>query len=203
MEHVHTKYGSVDILVNSAGYFPIAKALDIGSEQWSKVIGINLDGAFWCAQAAAYMVKQQYGRIIFIASGQGIQGIPLMAHYSAAKGGVLALTRALAAEWGPCHITVNAIAPGPTATEHVKNDFLQAFLEKQAQNIALKKLGHPGDCTGLAILLASDEGSYITGTTIPVDGGLSTPSFPESDKGSFLHNFSHGNTCRRILRKVL
>lgn len=173
MEHVHGTFGRLDILVNSAGYFPITNALGISREEWGKVVGINLDGAFWCAQAApSYMVAQQYGRIIFITSGQGIQGVPLMAHYSAAKGGVIALARALAAEWGQYNITVNTIAPGPTATEHVRKDFPQEFLDKQAHNIALKRLGTPGDCTGLALLLASDEGAYITGTTIPVDGGI-------------------------------
>lgn len=173
MQNVYEKYGQIDILLNSAGYFPITNALDINAEEWSKVLDINLNGAFWCAQAAAsYMVKQNYGRILFITSGQGIVGIPLMAHYSAAKGGVISLARALAAELGAYNITVNTIAPGPTATEHVRNDFPKEFLEKQAQSIALKRLGKADDCCGLAVLLGSDEGQYITGTTIPVDGGI-------------------------------
>lgn len=173
MEYVNDKYGHIDILVNSAGYFPITDALDITKEEWTKVSDINLNGAFWCAQSAArYMTAQKHGRIIFITSGQGLMGIPLMAHYSAAKGGVIALARALASEWGKYNITVNTIAPGPTETEHVKNDFPSEFLERQANLIAMKRLGKPNDCTGLAILLASDEGSYITGTTIPVDGGI-------------------------------
>ncbi len=173
MEYVSDKYGHIDILVNSAGYFPITNALDITDEEWSKVIDINLNGAFLCAQTAAkYMSAQKFGRIIFITSGQGIMGIPLMAHYSAAKGGVIALARALAAEWGKDNITVNTIAPGPTETEHVKKDFPKEFLERQANSIAMKRLGKPTDCTGIAVLLASDEGSYITGTTIPVDGGI-------------------------------
>lgn len=173
MQNVYEKYGHIDILLNSAGYFPITNALDINVEEWSKVLDINLSGAFWCAQtAASYMVRQKYGRIIFITSGQGIVGIPLMAHYSAAKGGVISLARALAAELGAYNITVNTIAPGPTATEHVSNDFPKEFLEKQAQSIALKRLGNPDDCCGLAILLGSEEGQYITGTTIPVDGGI-------------------------------
>lgn len=173
MEYVNTQYGRIDILVNSAGYFPITNALDITCEEWAKVVDINLNGAFWCAQTAAkYMSEQKNGRIIFITSGQGIMGVPLMAHYSAAKGGVISLARALAAEWGKDNITVNTIAPGPTATEHVMRDFSEEFLEKQAQTIPLKRLGKSSDCTGLAILLASDKGSYITGTTIPVDGGI-------------------------------
>lgn len=173
MKYAADRYGHIDIMLNSAGFFPITKALDISFEDWSKVIDINLSGAFWCAQAAAsYMVTQSNGRIIFITSGQGIVGIPLMAHYSAAKGGVIALARALAAELGPYNITVNTIAPGPTATEHVTNDFPKDFLDKQAETIPLKRLGKADDCTALAILLASEEGSFITGTTIPVDGGI-------------------------------
>lgn len=173
MEYVNDKYGHIDILVNSAGYFPITNALDITQEEWSRVVNINLNGAFLCAQAAAkYMTAQKHGRIIFITSGQGLMGIPLMAHYSAAKGGVIALARALAAEWGKDNITVNTIAPGPTATEHILKDFPEEFLEKQTNAIAMKRLGKPDDCTGIAVLLASDEGSYITGTTIPVDGGI-------------------------------
>lgn len=173
MKYVIARYGHIDILLNSAGFFPITNALDIGVEEWSKVLDINLNGAFWFAQAAAgYMSKQKYGRIIFITSGQGIVGIPLMAHYSAAKGGVIALARALAAELGQYNITVNTIAPGPTATEHVTSSFPKEFLDKQTAAIALKRLGAPNDCTALAILLASEEGGYITGTTIPVDGGI-------------------------------
>lgn len=173
MKYVNDKYGHIDILVNSAGYFPITNALDITKDEWAKVVDVNLSGAFWCAQSAAkYMSVQKNGRIIFITSGQGMRGIPLMAHYSAAKGGVIALSKALAAEWGKDNITVNTIAPGPTETEHVRNDFPREFLERQTHAIALKRLGKPNDCTGIAILLASDAGSYITGVTIPVDGGI-------------------------------
>ena len=140
---------------------------------YDTAIAINMDGAFWCAQAAAkIMIPQQSGSIIFITSGQGLRGVPLMAHYSAAKGGVIALARALAAELGPHGITVNTIAPGPTATEHVCNDFAPEFLENTKKSIPLRRIGRPDDCVGLAVLLASDEGSYISGETIAVDGGL-------------------------------
>lgn len=173
MNHVIHNYGRIDILLNSAGFFPITDAVAIGCEEWKKVIDINLNGAFWCAQAAApYMIQQNNGRIIFITSGQGLIGIPLMAHYSAAKGGVIALARALAAEFGMYNITVNTIAPGPTTTEHIMSDFPKEFLEKTQRTIPLRRLGKPNDCTGLAILLASEEGAYITGETITVDGGL-------------------------------
>lgn len=173
MKTVVDRYGRIDIMLNSAGFFPITNAVAISAEEWQKVIDINLNGAFWCAQAAVkYMIPQKSGRIIFITSGQGLLGIPLMAHYSAAKGGVIALARALAAEFGIYGITVNTIAPGPTATEHVSKDFPEEFLEKTKKTIPMGRLGQPGDCTALAVLLASEESSYITGETIPVDGGL-------------------------------
>lgn len=131
MSLVNEKYGRLDILVNSVGFFPIRNATEISKEEWLKVIDINLNGSFYCAKAAAkFMIAQNYGRIIFITSGQGIMGIPLMAHYSAAKGGVIALARALAAEWGKHNITINTIAPGPTETEHIKKDFPPEFLQR-------------------------------------------------------------------------
>lgn len=172
MQDVAERYGRIDILINSAGFFPITKAAAISENEWNDVVKINLSGAFWCAQAAAvYMQRQRSGRIIFITSGQGLVGIPLMAHYSAAKGGVIALARALAAEWGEFNITVNTIAPGPTMTEHIEKDFPAAFLEQARKGIPLQRLGKADDCVGLALLLASEAGGYITGVTVPVDGG--------------------------------
>lgn len=95
-----------------------------------------------------------------------------MAHYSAAKGGLIALARALASELGPYGITVNTIAPGPTLTEHVIQNVSPEFLKNEAATIPLGRLGQAEDCVGLAITLASDEGAYITAQTIAVDGGI-------------------------------
>lgn len=172
-EQIIERYGRIDIMCCSAGFFPATPALDISSTEWHTVIEGNLSGAFYCAQAVAqYMRAQGNGRILFLSSGQGLRGIPLMAHYSAAKGGLIALARALASEFGPYGITVNTIAPGPTLTEHVKKVISPEFLQQESALIPLGRLGSPEDCVGLAITLASDEGAYITAQTIAVDGGI-------------------------------
>lgn len=172
-KQVIERYGRIDILCCSAGFFPATPALDISEAEWHEVIEGNLSGAFYCAQAVApYMRAQGGGRILFLSSGQGLRGIPLMAHYSAAKGGLIALARALASEFGPYGITVNTIAPGPTLTEKVTRNISAEFLQQEAAVIPLGRLGTPEDCVGLAVTLASDEGAYITAQTIAVDGGI-------------------------------
>lgn len=183
-EQIIERYGRIDIMCCSAGYFPATPALDISAAEWHAVITANLSGAFYCAQAVApYMCTQGSGRILFLSSGQGLRGIPLMAHYSAAKGGLIALARALASEFGPYGITVNTIAPGPTLTEHVIQDISPEFLQKEAAHIPLGRLGSPEDCVGLAITLASDEGAYITAQTIAVDGGIIHAAPARSEAG--------------------
>lgn len=173
VKQVVERYGRIDCMCCSAGFFPARPALEISAAEWHEVITANLSGAFYCAQAVApYMREQGGGSIVFLSSGQGLRGIPLMAHYSAAKGGLIALARALASEFGPYGITVNTIAPGPTLTEHVARDISPEFLQSEAAVIPLGRLGSPEDCVGLAITLAADEGAYITAQTIAVDGGI-------------------------------
>lgn len=166
------EYGRIDIMLNSAGFFPATPVEKIEGGEWNRVIDINLNGPFYCAQATAKeMMKQKSGRIIFITSGQALRGVPLMAHYSAAKGGLVALARAMAAELGVYGITVNTIAAGLTTTDTVNDNMPSQFLEMVAQNVPLKRLAQPDEYNETAILLASDGGSYITGMTIAVDGG--------------------------------
>ncbi|WP_214659045.1 SDR family NAD(P)-dependent oxidoreductase [Candidatus Formimonas warabiya] len=172
ISQVVKEYGKVDIMLNSAGFYPATPVTQISPEEWQMVMDINLTGPFYCAQAAAKeMVKQKYGRIIFITSGQGLRGVPLMAHYSGAKGGLIALARAMAAELGPYGITVNTIAAGLTTTDMVNNNLPPQLLEAVAQNVPVKRLAVPEEYNGAAILLASEDGSYITGETLAVDGG--------------------------------
>ena len=166
------EYGKIDIMLNSAGFFPATPVEHIAHAEWEQVININLCGPFYCAQAAAKeMIKQKSGRIIFITSGQALRGVPLMAHYSAAKGGLVALARAMAAELGIYGITVNTIAAGLTTTDMVNDNMPPEFLQMVAQNVPLKRLGTPDEYNETAVLLASDGGAYITGVTIAVDGG--------------------------------
>ena len=166
------KFKKIDILVNNAAVYPATPFLEISEEEWIKVLDVDLNGVFRCTQAIAKeMVKQRSGKIINISSGQGLLGIPLMAHYTAAKGGLIAFTRAIAAELGPLGINVNCIAGGLFFTDTVKNLLPQEFFENFAKSMALRRIGVAEDWVGTALLLASDEGSYITGETISVDGG--------------------------------
>lgn len=169
---VVAKYGQIDVFLNSAGIYPNTPIQDISVEEAQAVFSIDLIGPFFTAQAVArQMIEQKSGSIIFITSGQALRGVPLMAHYSAAKGGLVALARAMAAELGVYGIRVNTIAAGLTTTDTVKENIPEEFIGVVAENIPLKRLGKPTDYNGCAVLLASDEGSYITGMTIAVDGG--------------------------------
>ena len=185
------KLGRVDILLESAGVIPGKPFLKMTTEDWKYVQHINLDGPFYCTKAVApIMVEQKFGRIIYITSAQGLRGIPLMAHYTACKGALIAMTRCLASELGPYNITVNTIACGLTLTEPLTGGFttnkeldtmestglhtskeLRMLREEQMPN---KRLGEPTDYTGYAVVLASDEGAHITGTTLAIDGGMTS-----------------------------
>jgi NAD(P)-dependent dehydrogenase (short-subunit alcohol dehydrogenase family) len=175
-------FGRVDALVASAGAFPARPFLHITPEEWEQVIHENLDSAFYSAQAAAkQMVKQRYGRIIFISSAQGLRGIPLMAHYTASKGGIIALTRCIGSELGPNGITVNTIAAGLTITPPVAKLHSKEEQDIIASFNPTKRLAYPEEMAGLAALLASEEGRQITCQTIAVDGGLTEADAVQGD----------------------
>ncbi len=171
-------FGKVDILVNNAGIVAFKPFLDITEEDWDKVLDVNLKGQFLCARAAAReMVKNKWGRIINIASissgGCGI-AFPMVAHYTASKGGVVALTLALALELTPMGINVNAIAPGAIDTAMTKDIKESPQLESILARIPKGRLGKPEDIAYLAVFLASEESDYITGSTLVIDGGWMT-----------------------------
>ena len=161
--------GGVDILVNNAGVRRNAPAADITEDDWDFVLGVNLKGAFFCAQAAvAHMTNG--GRVINIASQLAVTGVPGRAPYIASKGGLVALTRALAIEWAPLGVTVNAVGPGPTATP------MTAYTtpEAEAALLARSPLGRRlevSEVVGTIVFLASAEAGAITGQHLPVDGG--------------------------------
>ncbi len=170
---VASELGSIDILVNCAAIYPNVPFMQITEEQWMQVIDVDLNGAFRVTQAVAgVMLQQGSGKIVNISSGQALMGVPLMAHYSAAKGGMISLTRALAAELSPLGINVNCVAPGLTATEHVKAMLPPEYLGAMGQAATLGRMANPDEYVGICVLLGSDEASYITGETIRVDGGL-------------------------------
>jgi 3-oxoacyl-[acyl-carrier protein] reductase len=172
------KFGRLDILVNNAGIISYKPFLELTDEDWDRTLGVNLKGQFLCARAAAReMIKNKWGRIVNIASissgGCGI-AFPLIAHYTASKGGVMALTEALALELTAKGINVNAICPGAVDTDMTKGAKESGQLEPLLLRIPKGRLGKPEEIANLAVFLASEEASYITGAAIVVDGGWLT-----------------------------
>ncbi len=169
------KFGRVDILMNNAGTGAVANAEDITDQQFKNELNIDLFGTFNCAREfGKEMIKAGYGRIINIASMYGLVGniICGSAPYHAAKGGVVNLTRALAAEWGKHGITVNSICPGyfytDLTTATLDSDYFQAIAK---QSIPLGRYGKAGELDTCALFLASPASTYVNGQNIAVDGG--------------------------------
>jgi len=160
------------ILVNNAGISLENLLMRIKEEEWEKVIAINLSSAFYLSKAViGSMLKNRHGRIINIGSVQGSTGAPGHSHYSAAKAGLIGLTKSLAQEVGSRNITVNAISPGYVSTDMTK-DIDEKMNQALLEQIPLKRFGKPIDIAKTAIYLASSLGSYITGETINVNGGM-------------------------------
>ena len=170
------KWGKLDILVNNAGIVEYKPFLDMEEKDWNKVININLKGYFLCAQAVAKeMVKNKSGIIVNIASvamGQVGIGFPMLSHYCASKGGIIALTEAMALELAPYNIRVNAVAPGWIDTPMASSvDMDEKSKQASLARIPLKRPGKPEEVSELVLFLASDGSSYMTGSTVVVDGG--------------------------------
>lgn len=173
VEEVAEKEGKIDILVNGAGTNNRVSFLDITEEDWDFVMDINLKSVVFASQAVIpHMKKQQYGKIINIASLTSEIGLNNMAAYGASKGGVSQLTKALAVEFAEDGICTNAIGPGYFKTEMTKVLFEnQQKVEWMNSRIPLGRTGNVEDLQGTAVFLASDASNYITGQTIYVDGG--------------------------------
>ena len=169
---VHARFGSIDVLINNAGIFPIKMFVDISVEEWNRVIQINLTGSFIATKAVYNLMKKQVrGKIINIASVAGRVGGVGFVHYSAAKAGVIGFTKALAREAGPLGIQVNAIAPGIIETNTAKAVFPDFALKEFTRNVPLGRLGREEDLLGIVAFLCSQESDYITGQVLAVDGG--------------------------------
>ena len=181
VERVVAAHGRLDILVNNAAGNFYAPSATLSPNAWRAVVETDLYGSFYCAQAAYPVMKAQGGgRIVSISMTLHYRGWPLMAHATAAKAGVDALTRTLALEWAPDHITVNAIAPGPIPTEGVRRAFtppdarapdLFRMDEYATESIPLGRWGTPDDIGQMVTYLARPAADWITGAIFVGDGG--------------------------------
>ena len=172
VEEVESELGSVDVLVNNAGITRDDLIMRMKTDAWDQVIETNLRSVYLCSKAVMRgMLRARWGRIVSLSSVAGVYGNAGQANYSAAKAGIIGLTKALAKEVGSRGITVNAVAPG-----FIETDMTAALGEDAAEAVAdritLGRLGSPQEVAATVGYLASDDASYVTGQTIVVDGGL-------------------------------
>lgn len=171
------RFGRLDILVQNAAIYPWSLIPDISVDEWDAVLGVNLRSAFLTARAALEPMRQRGGgRLIFISSITGPRvSSPGHAHYSASKAGINGFIKTAAIEFAQFGITVNAVEPGNILTEGMKAERTQDFIDSMEAAVPLGRLGTPDDVANAVAFLASDEASYITGTSIIVDGGQVLP----------------------------
>ena len=172
VEEVIGEFGHIDVLVNNAGITNDKLVIRMNTEDWERVIKVNLTGAFLMTRAVVkYMIKQRQGRIINMASVIGVIGNFGQANYAASKAGIIALTKSCAKEFGKRNILVNAVAPGfikTRMTEVIPEEIKENYLKQ----IPLGKFGEPEDVADLVYFLSSEQASYLTGQTICVGGGI-------------------------------
>jgi NAD(P)-dependent dehydrogenase (short-subunit alcohol dehydrogenase family) len=173
VERIIVRARRIDVLINNAGVNRPLPAAEVDQADWDATLTVNLKACFFLAQEVArHMQRLKGGRIINIASQLGLVGRENSAPYTASKGGLILLTKSLSLEWAKDNILVNAIAPGPLRTP-MTEPFLQKQEFVQAMNavIPLGRIGSPEEIVGAALLLASEAGSFITGSVLVVDGG--------------------------------
>jgi NAD(P)-dependent dehydrogenase (short-subunit alcohol dehydrogenase family) len=167
-------FGRIDILVNNSGVPGEGAVVDLTPEKWDGTVAVNLRGHVFCTKAVGqHMIKNRYGKIINIASVLGILGTPYLSAYSATKAGLISFTKTVALEWVRYNIQVNALCPGYFMTD-MNREFLQSPTgQKVINKIPMRRVGEAKELRGPLLLLASDASSFMTGSTLIVDGGHS------------------------------
>jgi len=173
VETATERLGRIDFLVNSAGNAHQTPSLELTEETWDAILGVNLKGTFFCCQACAPHIAKNKGSIVNISSFLAGVGMPQRAAYSASKGGIISLTRVLAAEWAPMGIRVNAVAPGFTYTEISEKAIAAGRLDPKwvEGRSPMSRWGKPEEIAEAVLFLAGNRASFINGETIFADGG--------------------------------
>lgn len=173
VDGVMDRYGKLDVLVNNAAIVPFTAWDDIDFTEWRRMMRVNLDGTFLMCRAGSDAMRQNaYGRIVNICSNSIIAGTPNMAHYEASKGGIFALTRAMATELGKYGITVNSVAPGLTKNENTDNSPHANAYDFVVSLQAIPRQGVSADIAPSVAFLASEEAGWVTGQMLVVDAGM-------------------------------
>jgi 3-oxoacyl-[acyl-carrier protein] reductase len=173
VERVVAELGTVQVLVNNAGVYPIRPWTEIDEAEWDRVLAVNLKAAFLCAQAVhPHMKRARYGKIVNVSSDTVLVGTPNLLHYVSAKAGVIGFTRALAREAGPDGIRVNAILPGLTETDTVVRRLDAAYFDRIVERQCLPGREQPADLVGALVFLASAESDFVTGQSLAVNAGF-------------------------------
>ncbi|MCC6780021.1 MAG: SDR family oxidoreductase [Hyphomicrobiales bacterium] len=166
------EWGRPDGLVNNAGIFPRARALEMQLAEWEHVLRVNLTGTFLCARAVAARMKEAgRGAIVNTSSGRALAGAANGAHYSASKGGIIALTKSLALDWAAYGIRVNCVIPGLTDTAQPRVEMGDNELHAAGARIPMGRIGRPEDIAAVVAFLLSDDAGYMTGQSIAANGG--------------------------------
>ncbi len=172
VEQTVSRNGRLDVLVNNAGVARQQLFCDVSDGDWKNMLAADLDSAFYCCRAALpVMLRQKKGRIVNVASMWGQVGASCEVPYSAAKAGLIGLTKALAKEYAPSGVTVNCVSPGAVRTNMMAG-FTPAEIESLCEEIPLGRLGEPEEIAEAVAFLASDAASYITGQVLGVNGGM-------------------------------